>query len=209
MLTDPDVGKACTKCGQVKPLEEYGRNRTRPGGLNCWCKGCAREYNRAYRAANRERARESNRAYRAANRERVSESNRAYYAANRERRRAQKRAWQATVKYGMSAFLREHLVGLQDSSCAICRSPFDRMATKHIHTDHDHSCCPGRDGSCGKCVRGILCRSCNLILGHYESRGLSGWAEADAYLADPPYPRMLAALEHGEAISVWLPERAA
>lgn len=30
--------------------------------------------------------------------------------------------------------------------------------------DHDHTCCPGKY-SCGRCVRGILCRECNKIEG--------------------------------------------
>lgn len=47
------------------------------------------------------------------------------------------------------------------SACAICG------ATEDLVVDHDHACCPGQRG-CSNCVRGRLCRSCNLALGYFK-----------------------------------------
>ena len=57
-----------------------------------------------------------------------------------------------------------------------------------VHVDHDHACCKRKNRSCGECVRGLLCHTCNIALGYIERR----YAMARAYLDSPPV-RLLAA----------------
>ena len=60
--------------------------------------------------------------------------------------------------YNLSVDELQALLRLNDGICPICQH---RQAT---HIDHDHSCCR-HGGSCGKCVRGVLCDPCNRALG--------------------------------------------
>ena len=56
----------------------------------------------------------------------------------------------------------------QKDRCAICNRAFaDLNTTRRPHLDHDHRCCSTRP-TCGKCNRGMLCASCNMILGIVE-----------------------------------------
>lgn len=66
----------------------------------------------------------------------------------------------------------------QGNACARCKT----TETKQWCIDHDHNCCPGRF-SCGKCIRGILCKSCNTFLKGLEDSLESGTLTEDiAYL---------------------------
>ena len=62
--------------------------------------------------------------------------------------------------YGLTPESFQRLMDSQEIRCKICTITFQE--TPHI--DHDRSCCPGT-GSCGKCIRGLLCRECNVGIG--------------------------------------------
>ncbi len=60
-----------------------------------------------------------------------------------------------------------------DPRCALCRRPLYLKGARTsgeagASIDHDHACCPGPT-SCGRCIRGLTCHSCNLRLGAHES----------------------------------------
>lgn len=69
------------------------------------------------------------------------------------------------------------LLDRQSGVCAVCQRP--PLEGKYLDVDHDHACCPS-NRSCGRCVRGLLCRSCNSGL-HMVERP-ERMARALAYL---------------------------
>ena len=58
------------------------------------------------------------------------------------------------------------LLDKQEGVCAICKTSPE--TDKFLCVDHDHSCCPTKAKSCGKCVRGLLCNACNTGLGLFR-----------------------------------------
>lgn len=70
----------------------------------------------------------------------------------------------------------------QNGVCALCQRATG--ATRKLSVDHDHACCSG-GVSCGYCVRGLLCRPCNDILGHARD-DWKFFARAIKYLTHKP-----------------------
>jgi hypothetical protein len=66
-------------------------------------------------------------------------------------------------KHGISESQYFNILKAQNESCGICQKHYS-FFKKGLYIDHDHSCCPSSH-SCGKCVRGLLCSSCNFFIG--------------------------------------------
>lgn len=76
--------KKCSKCKEVKTIDNFGKNRRRKDGLHYCCRICKREEERKYREENREVLIEKSRKYREENREIINEKSRKYREENLE-----------------------------------------------------------------------------------------------------------------------------
>jgi len=60
--------------------------------------------------------------------------------------------------YNLTAEQYDALLNTQSQRCPICQILLERP-----YVDHNHVCCPN-ENSCGQCVRGLLCFTCNRLL---------------------------------------------
>lgn len=103
------------------------------------------------------------------------EYNQAYYSVKGEEMRIQANRASLKYLYNLSDEQRRQMFENQEGLCANCSKPIclcsgsetgHRCKTRAC-IDHDHSCCTGIK-SCGNCVRGLMCHSCNVGLGGFR-----------------------------------------
>ena len=132
--------KRCSKCDDVKPTSEFYKDR------------------RTSEDGLRSRCKACSLA-----------AGRVYAQAHREERKANVKAWVAEnperirniylkSRHGISAAEYNALYESQNGCCAVCGHIPDG---RRLSVDHDHA-----TGA----VRGLLCRNCNLVLGHVKDR---------------------------------------
>jgi hypothetical protein len=128
-------------------------------------------------------------------RERLTERRRGQTGVTPEDRTRWNKAYRLK-RYGLTPEQFGQMLEAQGYACAMGGEPFGEE--QFIYIDHDHACCPVTPGTqtrcCGKCVRGLLCLTCNIALGYIEAYSelatayLRRTREAPAtYL--PPHPR--------------------
>lgn len=77
-------------------------------------------------------------------------------------------AWRHKLRlYNLTDHGYRTLLRRQHNRCAACKKKFGTHNESVPCVDHDRACCSGAR-SCGRCVRGLLCRRCNRLLGVIE-----------------------------------------
>lgn len=113
-----------------------------------------------------------------------------HHRAVRKARRASSKTTRVEKTYGLPASVQDAIRAKQGGVCAICGPRTGRSGKyKALAVDHDHSCCSGST-SCGQCVRGFLCGTCNSMLGHQHD-DIDTFLRAAEYLRNPPAREVL------------------
>ena len=193
--------KKCKKCGTIRV------NRQR-------CSPCTQEVSKSWRGRNTEKKRASNaswlknnvnrrrqykEAYNASRVEHNASVRREYYINNRDAQILSARNWaiknpdktkrnnflMRLRRYNLTEEIFFSILAHQGERCALCKSKDSGRRDWCI--DHDHKCCPDSCRSCGKCVRGLLCNSCNPKLQDSIDIAMS----IPSYLTNPPARQVL------------------
>lgn len=145
--------KECKQCRQLLDRSHFHNDNRRVDGLFPYCKPCRRLRSGAKPMR------------------RTQWSSKSDY--DRKRRTALKnapghrKAYRAKYlwsTYRITVDEYNQLLVEQGGGCAICHKKPSELS-RELAVDHDHACCSG-SRSCGGCIRGLLCNSCNTVLGH-------------------------------------------
>lgn len=172
-------GKACTRCGAVKPLSDFGPDRRRLDGKKSHCRDCCRAAQNRHRAENVERVkaiekrammrfaerrperlRDIKLKHFRANRERYNEYSRQYRRLYPDKKRAETqryRARKASAEGSHSAADIRKQLAAQKRRCWWCFTPLDGNGY-HV----DHLVPLHRNGTNGPENIVIACPACNL-----------------------------------------------
>lgn len=143
---DPRTLRKCNKCNELISTKDFLITK---GYRSLHCRFCAVKRTLANRA--------------------LPENYERYRAYERAHRKDSRKALATRLrKWGITVEVYEGMLVRQGGRCVICKLLLDG---KKKCIDHDHSCkcgyvCSTKKGECcGKCIRGILCNDCNIMLG--------------------------------------------
>lgn len=108
MSPDNTTLKRCTKCGELKPLDSFHRDKWAKCGRVSECKICACRRAQDWADANRDRKRETGKIYREKNHKQRLAAKRAYYWNNKKRHQEQSAIWYRKNRESVLALRRSY-----------------------------------------------------------------------------------------------------
>lgn len=136
----PEGVKKCSRCKEIKPVDEFGITAGTPTGLSYYCKLCASTRVADFHKQHPEKHRE--------------------YAREWGRMNPDKKAAIALKnRLGVPHDTYATMLAKQDGKCAICGTTKPGVRLKRFHVDHCHD-----TGD----IRALLCSTCNTGLGFFK-----------------------------------------
>lgn len=156
--------KRCNRCNQTKNYSEFHKMSNSPDGYKYQCKLCVREYDQIENDSKRVMPRkiQGTKIHCRYCEQYLPKSS--FWSKNTYCKTCQPLIGHIgnLKKYGLT---RDDYVNLEKSQNGVCKICGEsEKYNKRLSVDHDRSCCSGQ-GSCGKCIRGLLCSTCNKVLG--------------------------------------------
>ena len=158
------MGKKCKKCGLVKDVSDFYKNKYSKDRLAYECKSCWLSETKKYRDKNPDKIKWTNRVQYLNKRDERLAKQKEYSNNNKEKILVYKKEWKARnphysriatlKKRGITSAFFYEMWREQGMSCWICYKKFKNEADTHI--DHDHQT---------GVVRGLLCGHCNTAIG--------------------------------------------
>ena len=142
--------KRCSKCRSYRPQTSYHMDKNRSNGRYPQCNSCVKKYQEVWRSKNKKKIKSDQSEWYKKNKEKKK----LYYQAHKVRIARNKRSHKLRSIYGITLEKYDNMFKKQNGKCAICSKKQDI----HLGVDHNHFT---------KQVRGLLCRECNLGLGHF------------------------------------------
>lgn len=152
-----DPTKVCAKCRQRKSEADFYKRGSSQSGVVSYCKPCVNKRARRWARDNPEKVKRSAARWYRENREKARGAARRRAGENRGKYTEHQWASRIKSRYGVTREEYERMVAAQEGKCKICgRGDTGRVGSKWP-IDHDH-----KTGQ----VRGLLCVTCNSLLGH-------------------------------------------
>jgi hypothetical protein len=148
--------KVCPRCNRTKESTGFCKCARNSSGLPLWCKACCAARHAERRASDPEyqkKRKDYNAKLYAENKDVFKERGKSWH----ERNKPYLRAKQIMKKFGLTQDAYNTKLRDQGWGCGICRCDLRLLDPRHVHTDHCHTT---------GLVRGIICKSCNHLLGN-------------------------------------------